>query len=42
MAEKFTPVARLDEIEPGSLACVKVGETELALARVDGEVKVAL
>ena len=38
MAEKFTPVAQLDEIEPGSLACVKVGETELALARVDGEV----
>ena len=37
MAE-YETVARLDEIEPGSLACVKVGETELALARVDGEV----
>ena len=31
-------VARLDEIAPGSLACVRVGEQEVALARVGDEV----
>ena len=34
----YETVAKLEDIEPGELACVKVGETELALARVDGEV----
>jgi len=31
---EYEAVARLDELEPGSLACVRVGERELALARV--------
>ena len=31
-------VARLDEIDPGSLACVRVGEQDVALARVGDEV----
>ena len=35
---RFKPVARVDEIHPGTLACVKVDDVELALARVDGEV----
>jgi len=34
---RFEPVARVDEIEPGTLACVRVGERELALARVGDE-----
>ena len=34
----YETVAKLEDIEPGELACVKLGETELALARVDGEV----
>ena len=38
----YETVAKLEEIEPGSLACVKVGERELALARIDGEVRVAV
>jgi len=33
----FQSVARVDEIEPGSLACVRVGEQELTLARVGDE-----
>jgi nitrite reductase/ring-hydroxylating ferredoxin subunit len=35
---EFEAVARLDEIEPGSLACVRVREEELALARIGDEV----
>ena len=34
---EYETVARLDEIEPGSLACVRVGEQDLALARVGDE-----
>ena len=37
MAKEFQAVARADEIEPGTLACVKVGDVELALARVGDE-----
>lgn len=38
MAEPdFQPVARADEIEPGSLACVRVGEQDVTLARVGDE-----
>ena len=37
MAKDFRAVARVDEIGPGTLACVKVGELELALARVGDE-----
>ena len=37
MAKEFHAVASADEIEPGTLACVRVGEEELALALVDGE-----
>jgi nitrite reductase/ring-hydroxylating ferredoxin subunit len=35
---QFETVARLDELEPGSLACARVGEEELALARIGDEV----
>ncbi len=35
--DRFQPVARVDEIEPGTLACVRVGEIELALVRVGDE-----
>ena len=35
---EFQRVARLDELEPGTLACVKVGEQDVALARVGDEV----
>jgi len=31
---RFQVVARVDEIAPGTTACVQVGEVELALARV--------
>ena len=34
VAERFQTVARVEDVPPGSLACVKAGETELALARV--------
>jgi nitrite reductase/ring-hydroxylating ferredoxin subunit len=34
----YETVAKLEDIEPGELASVKVGETEHAHARVDGEV----
>ena len=34
MAGAYEAVARVDELEPGRLACVKAGETEIALARV--------
>jgi nitrite reductase (NADH) small subunit len=37
VGKEFRVVARADEIEPGSLACVKVDDTELALARVGDE-----
>ena len=37
MAKDFQTVARADEIEPGTLACVKVGEAELTLARIGDE-----
>ena len=32
--EPFQPVARAEDIEPGSLACVRVGEQDVTLARV--------
>jgi nitrite reductase (NADH) small subunit len=38
VAEGFEAVARVDDVEPGTLACVRVGEQELALARVGDEV----
>ena len=37
MPEEFQAVARADEIEPGTLACVRLGEVEIALARVGDE-----
>jgi nitrite reductase (NADH) small subunit len=37
VANEFRAVAKVDEIEPGTLACVRLGEQELTLARVDGE-----
>ena len=37
MAEHFQAVARADEIEPGTLACVRVGEQEIAIARIGDE-----
>ena len=37
MAESFQRVAKVDEIAPGTLACVSVGEQEIALARVGDE-----
>jgi nitrite reductase/ring-hydroxylating ferredoxin subunit len=33
----FVTVARVEEIPPGSLAHVRAGETEIALANVSGE-----
>jgi nitrite reductase/ring-hydroxylating ferredoxin subunit len=35
---EFQHVARLDEIDPGALACVRVGEQDVALARVGDDV----
>jgi nitrite reductase (NADH) small subunit len=35
--ERFEPVARADEIEPGTLVCVWVSEQDVALARVGDE-----
>jgi nitrite reductase/ring-hydroxylating ferredoxin subunit len=35
--ERFQAVARADEIEPGTLACVRVEERDLAIARVGEE-----
>src|SRR5206468_9968769 len=35
--DRFQPVARVDEIEPETLACVRVGEIEHALVRVGDE-----
>jgi nitrite reductase (NADH) small subunit len=37
VAKEFQAVAKVDEIDPGTLACVRVDEEELALARIDGE-----
>jgi len=37
VAKEFQAVARADEIAPGTLACVRVGEVELALARIGDE-----
>jgi nitrite reductase/ring-hydroxylating ferredoxin subunit len=37
VAREFRAVARADEIAPGTLACVKVDELELAVARVGDE-----
>jgi nitrite reductase (NADH) small subunit len=37
MPDGYEPVARVDEIAPGSLACVKAGEREIAVARVGDE-----
>ena len=37
MAKDFQTVALANEIEPGTLACVRVGEIELALVRVGDE-----
>ena len=35
---QFETVARLDELEPGSLACARVGDEDVALARIGDEV----
>jgi nitrite reductase/ring-hydroxylating ferredoxin subunit len=35
---EFETVARLDKLQPGSLACARAGEEELALARIGDEV----
>jgi nitrite reductase (NADH) small subunit len=35
MAE-FVTVARVEDVPPGSVTCVRVGEEEIALAHVDG------
>jgi nitrite reductase/ring-hydroxylating ferredoxin subunit len=37
VAKEFRAVARADEIAPGALACVRIGDVELALARVGDE-----
>jgi len=37
VAKDFHAVARADEIEPGTLTCVRVAEQDLALARVGDE-----
>jgi nitrite reductase/ring-hydroxylating ferredoxin subunit len=37
VAKEFRPVARVDEIAPGTLACVKVDDVDLALARIGDE-----
>ena len=34
---EFHAVARADEIEPGSLACVRVGDQDVTLARIGDE-----
>jgi nitrite reductase/ring-hydroxylating ferredoxin subunit len=38
VAKEFRAVARVDEIEPGTLACIRVEEQDLALARIGDEV----
>jgi nitrite reductase/ring-hydroxylating ferredoxin subunit len=35
--DRYKTVARVDEIEPGTVRLVRVGDREIALARVDGE-----
>ena len=37
MAKEFRAVARVDDIEAGTLACVRLGDVEITLARV-GEI----
>ena len=37
MAESFVAVAKVDELLPGTLACVRVGEEEIAIARIGDE-----
>ena len=37
VAERFQPVAKVDELEPGTLACVRVGEQDINLARIGDE-----
>ena len=37
MAKEFRTVARVDDIEAGTLACVRLGEVEITLARVGEE-----
>ena len=36
-SEEFRTVARVDEVPPGTLKTVQVGEEAIALANVDGE-----
>jgi nitrite reductase (NADH) small subunit len=35
--DRYETVARVDEVEPGTVQTVRVGDREIALARVDGE-----
>jgi nitrite reductase/ring-hydroxylating ferredoxin subunit len=37
VAEQFLAVAKVDDIEPGTLGCVKVGEQDVVLARIGDE-----
>ena len=37
MAEQFLAVAKVDEIEPGTLACVRIDEQDITLARIGDE-----
>jgi nitrite reductase/ring-hydroxylating ferredoxin subunit len=37
VADRFVTVARVDDVPPGSVRVVRVGDEELALAHVDGE-----
>lgn len=37
MPKEFQAVARADEIAPGTLACVKLDDLELAIARIGDE-----
>ena len=34
---RYETVARVDEVEPGTVRTLRVGEREITLARVDGE-----
>jgi nitrite reductase/ring-hydroxylating ferredoxin subunit len=34
VAERFQTVARVEDVPPGSLACVQAGDQDLALARI--------
>jgi nitrite reductase/ring-hydroxylating ferredoxin subunit len=37
VADRFVTVARVDDVPPGSVRTVRLGEEEIALAHVDGE-----